>query len=56
MGLALLQWLLISLFGVDPDASPFMMVAAWFGGLGPGSWRLGIPRFWAYSRVARSGC
>jgi len=38
----LLQSLLIPLFGVGPNASPFMvffgavMFAAWFGGLGPG--------------------
>ena len=38
----LLQTLLIPLFGVGPNASPFMaffaavIVAAWFGGLGPG--------------------
>jgi PAS domain S-box-containing protein len=38
----LLQALLIPLFGVGPNASPFMaffaavIVAAWFGGLGPG--------------------
>lgn len=42
-GLALLlQWQLVPLFGSDPNASPFIvffaavMVAAWFGGLGPG--------------------
>jgi PAS domain S-box-containing protein len=38
----LIQYLLVPLFGVNPDASPFMVffaavvVAAWFGGLGPG--------------------
>ena len=43
VGLALLlQWLLFPLFGVEANASPFMMffaavmVAAWFGGLGSG--------------------
>src|SRR3712207_5218148 len=40
----LLQMLLIPLFGVSPNASPFMVFfaavifAAWFGGLGPGLW------------------
>jgi hypothetical protein len=51
----LLQGLLVPLFGVDPNTSPFVMVAAWFGGLGPGSWS-SIPRFWSYSPVARSCC
>ncbi len=43
VGLALLlQFVLVPLFGGDPDSSPFMlffaavMVAAWFGGLWPG--------------------
>lgn len=43
VGLAvLIQWLLVPVFGVGSNASPFMaffaavMVAAWFGGLGPG--------------------
>jgi two-component system sensor histidine kinase/response regulator len=43
VGLALLlQWLLFPLFGVEANASPYMMffaavmVAAWFGALGPG--------------------
>ncbi len=37
-----IQSLLVPLFGVSPNATPFMaffvavMVAAWFGGLGPG--------------------
>ena len=49
VGLALLlQMLLVPLFGGDPNLSPFMvffaavMVAAWFGGLGPGLFSVGL--------------
>ena len=49
IGLALLlQMLLVPLFGGDPNLSPFMvffaavMVAAWFGGLGPGLFSVGL--------------
>src|SRR5215210_1153541 len=44
----LLQTLLIPLFGVRPDASPFMafyaavVFSAWFGGLGPGLLATGL--------------
>jgi PAS domain S-box-containing protein len=49
VGLALLlQMLLVPWFGGDPNLSPFMvffaavMVAAWFGGLGPGLLSVGL--------------
>jgi PAS domain S-box-containing protein len=53
----LIQNLLVPVFGVSPDASPFMvffatvMVAAWFGGLGPGLLATGLSALfsWYYS-------
>ena len=43
-----LQALLVPLFGISPDASPFLVffaafiAAAWFGGLGPGLVAVGL--------------
>ena len=50
----LLQWLLIPLFGAGPNASPFavffaaIMVAAWFGGRGPGLLATGLSALLAW--------
>lgn len=64
VGLALLvQMLLVPWFETSPDATPFltffaaMMVAAWFGGLGPGLLATAISallsKSWGWSSMER---